>query len=188
MKHKNSYRLLILALMGIFIYSCQKEEPSPIESAQVENEQINMSGMTQLGKKLENPYSVTNMKRAWESLNKSSKVSKNGNIETTHLYVKFSPKTEEELDMLKRDSTLVLYQIPLDYEVTGNGDFYHDPEVPLPNLRINMPQSLLTNNYPRRLNMKFWRSFLFQMKKGTIRKPQSNLLPNKRLNNWWTNL
>jgi hypothetical protein len=48
-----------------------------------------------------------------------------------HLYIKFKPKTEEELDLLKRDSTLVLYDIPLDFEVEENGNFYHDPEVPI---------------------------------------------------------
>lgn len=131
MKHFKHYRSILLATIVIgIVFSCQKEEPDPIETEQVETEEIDLTGMTKLGKKLENPYSVTNMKKAWESLKKSSKVSKSGDIETTHLYVKFSPKSEEELGILKRDSTLVLYDIPLDFEVDENGDFYHDPEVP----------------------------------------------------------
>lgn len=128
---KISLRLLTLTLIGILTYSCQKEEETSIEQAQVENEQIDLTGITKLGRKLENPYSVINMKKAWESLSRTSKVSKSGDIETTHLYIKFKPKTEEELDLLKRDSTLVLYDIPLDFEVEENGNFYHDPEVPL---------------------------------------------------------
>lgn len=128
---KISLRLLTLTLIGILTYSCQKEEETSIEQAQVENEQIDLTGITKLGRKLENPYSVINMKKAWVSLSKTSKVSKSGDIETTHLYIKFKPKTEEELDLLKRDSTLVLYDIPLDFEVEENGNFYHDPEVPL---------------------------------------------------------
>ena len=52
------------------------------------------------------------------------------NVETTHLYVRFLPKNEEELSILKRDSTLVLYDYPLDYEIEEKGYFYRDPEVP----------------------------------------------------------
>src|SRR5690606_3324228 len=43
---------------------------------------------------------------------------------------RFIPKTEDELTLLKADSTLVLYDIPLDFEITESGDFYHDPEIP----------------------------------------------------------
>lgn len=45
------------------------------------------------------------------------------------MYVKFIPKTENELDIIKRDSTLVLYDYPLDYEI-GEGDVYRDPDIP----------------------------------------------------------
>ncbi|MDC3403064.1 hypothetical protein OAX38_02610 [Flavobacteriaceae bacterium] len=121
--------LLFLTLL-VLLFSCIKEEFEPIETEQVEIEQIDLSGMTKLGQRLENPYSVRNMKKAWESLQKTPQLSKSVDIETTHLYVKFSPKSEEELGILKQDSTLVLYDIPLDFEVVENGDFYHDPEVP----------------------------------------------------------
>ena len=52
-------------------------------------------------------------------------------IITTHLYIKFKPVDEEELDMLKSDSTLTLYTYPLDVEIIKPGDFYHDPELPI---------------------------------------------------------
>lgn len=89
-----------------------------------------------LGKKLENPYSVINMKKALTNLKTSSKKSAKStdnfdiNVETTHLYVKFIPKTEEELAILKKDSTLVLYSYPLDYEILEGTGYYRDPEVP----------------------------------------------------------
>lgn len=51
-------------------------------------------------------------------------------ITATHLYVKFIPKNEEELDILMVDSTLVLYDYPLDYEIAVNGDYYRDPTIP----------------------------------------------------------
>lgn len=102
-----------------------------METDQDETKQIDLTGITKLGNKLENPYSVMNMKKAWENINKTSKVSKSGDIKATHLYIKFKPKTEVELNILKRDSTLILYDIPLDFEIKEHGDFYRDPEVPL---------------------------------------------------------
>ncbi|MCF6297531.1 MAG: hypothetical protein L3J08_06055 [Flavobacteriaceae bacterium] len=70
------------------------------------------------------------MRKALSNLKKSNISAKGTEIKTTHLYVKFKPKTEEELSILKRDSTLVLYTYPLDYEIEENGDFYRDPQVP----------------------------------------------------------
>jgi len=132
MKHFKHLQLILLTVvLTSILFSCQKDEQTIIETDQGETNQIDLTGITNLGNKLENPYSVLNMKKAWESLSKNSKVSKSGDIKTTHLYIKFKPKTEEELDLLKRDSTLILYDIPLDFEVEENGNFYHDPEVPL---------------------------------------------------------
>lgn len=116
----------------MLIYSCQKEEDRYIEAKQILLETADYSeGLIKLGEKLENPYSVTNMKKALKSLNKSSKASNTENIKATHLYIKFSPKTEEELGILKQDSTIILYDIPLDFDIEEGGDFYHDPEVPI---------------------------------------------------------
>ncbi|TRX42237.1 hypothetical protein [Flavobacterium restrictum] len=78
------------------------------------------------GVKLENPYSVKNMKLALQNLknkNASSKsnveaIDDNFEIEPTHLYVKFEPKSEEEEAVLKHDSSVVLFDYPLDYIFT----------------------------------------------------------------------
>ncbi|MFW5751993.1 MAG: hypothetical protein ACOCW8_01500 [bacterium] len=40
------------------------------------------------------------------------------------------PKNEAELDLLKEDTTLTLYDIPLDHEIEDPGIYYHDPELP----------------------------------------------------------
>ena len=131
MKCLNSFCKLILLSVGLVVSSCQKEESDPLGLSKTESENINVPRMTKLGKKLENPYSIGNMKKAWKNLSKKYKISKNGEIETTHLYIKFKPKTMEELGILKQDSSLVLYDVPLDYEIDEGGDFYHDPEVPI---------------------------------------------------------
>ena len=86
-----------------------------------------------LGEQLENPYSVENMQRALKELNNSGLKSasiEEATIQPTHLYIKFIPKNDDELDVLKSDSTLCLYDYPLDYEIEEGGDYYHDPEVP----------------------------------------------------------
>ncbi|MCD8445639.1 hypothetical protein [Tenacibaculum finnmarkense] len=128
---KHSLRFLTLTLIGTMLFSCQKEDEI-IE--QTPKSQYPMEGMMKLGEQLENPYSVENMRKALDNLKKSNVSAKTseGEIEitTTHLYIKFKPKNEEELSILKRDSTLVLYTYPLDYEIEGNGDFYIDPEIP----------------------------------------------------------
>ena len=128
---KKCHRLLILTLMGILMYSCQKENDI-LEQTLIS--QYPTEGIMKLGKQLENPYSVENMSKASNNLKKKggSAKSSGGEIEitTTHLYVKFMPKNEDELSILKRDSTLVLYDYPLDYEIEENGYFYRDPEVP----------------------------------------------------------
>ncbi|MEC7770592.1 MAG: hypothetical protein VX798_05370 [Bacteroidota bacterium] len=131
MEQRKMYWANVCMVMVIcWLASCEKEAVIPEETQQVDLEERDTLQMIKLGKKLENPYSVANMRKAWESLKEKSKVSKDGEIETTHIYVRFKPKTEEELSTLKTDSTLALYDIPLDFEISETGDFYHDPEIP----------------------------------------------------------
>ena len=113
------------------MYSCQKDDEI---NPQVVEQQSPTEGLIKLGEKLENPYSVENMQKALDNI-KSSKLSAKSSsvndieITTTHLYLRFKPKNEEELNILALDSTFVLYDYPLDYEITENGYFYKDPEV-----------------------------------------------------------
>ena len=141
MKHKNSYWLLLLTLIGILIYSCQndddfiKEDISFIQQSKPEN-------ITKLGKKLENPFSVANMQRALDTILKEVKRSKSYQaksfqksaeqieIKVTDLYVRFLPKDSLELNIIEKDTVLILYDHPLDYEIVEQGEYYHDPELP----------------------------------------------------------
>ena len=135
MKHKNSYRLLILILIGILIYSCQNEDDF-LENPQTEISSIDYSQGT---KKLENPYTVENMQKAFENIKtklnskqisaKSTSSVSNLEITASHYYIKFKPETEEQEGIIKRDTTMILSDYPLDYEFT---DKYLDnrPELP----------------------------------------------------------
>lgn len=128
-------RVLISALIFASLFmtiGCSKDSNpflnQPVEESQIENAQI------QLGRKLNNPYSVSNMQEAYTALKPETKSLCNDDsiISTTHYYIKFKPKTEEELTTLLLDHELILYPYPLDYEIVnfGNG-YYHDPEVPV---------------------------------------------------------
>ncbi|MDR2130690.1 MAG: hypothetical protein LBP56_05930 [Odoribacteraceae bacterium] len=120
--------LLFLIATG-FITSCAEE--SLEYQRQGENEG---PGKMVLGEKLENPYSVKNMRAAYASLPARTRAAVDDApveevIYTTHHYVKFKPKTEEELGILKSDSTLMLYPYPLDYDIIAYGE-YRDPGIP----------------------------------------------------------
>jgi hypothetical protein len=123
-------------LIGMCTYSCQIKEDVRVETAVSENfNQKDDLQMMVLGEKLENPYTVENMQKAWQNVKKSKTVAKRGmeeeiEITTTHLYIRFKPKNEEELTLLEKDTTLLLFDHPLDYEITEEGDFYQDPEIP----------------------------------------------------------
>lgn len=117
----NKFRLLNSFLLGlslIMITSCNND-PDISESTTTAREK---ESCLKLGKKLENPYSVKNMKRALDSIKgkmKTSKFAKGANefdIETSHLYVKIEPKNEVEEALLKSDTTQIFFDYPLDYE------------------------------------------------------------------------
>lgn len=86
--------------------------------------------MIELSEPLENPYSVENMKVAYTTL-KSGGIGEKSDIEikATHFYVRFLPKDFDELDSLERDTTLILFDYPLDRKITKKGTHYHDPSL-----------------------------------------------------------
>jgi hypothetical protein len=87
-----------------------------------------------LGEKLQNPFSVSNMRLAYERLiidSSRTQALQKLNIRKTHLYIRFLPGDEAALDKLTNDTTLIVFDHPLDYEILREGDFYHDPSIPL---------------------------------------------------------
>lgn len=87
-------------------------------------------GNIELGGQLNNPYDPTLMQNAYSNLQRKGVTSMyTVNIRPTHYYVKFIPRTWDEYDDLKEDSTLDLSDIPYDYEITKNGNYYHDPAI-----------------------------------------------------------
>ena len=112
----------IFALVAFTLLSCNDNE------VDIKNNAINESSTGLLIKKvrkLENPYTVSNMKKAYSALQQEGLMKAALNIEATHLYVRFLPKDSTELETMFGDTTLTLFSYPLDYELT-EGEKYID--------------------------------------------------------------
>lgn len=134
MKIQHRYWFLFVSFLGMLVYSCEKDNALTPSTDVPNNATVTATqGRMQLGKQLENPYSVANMQKALARLqatNPSATHGENITISPTHLYLRFKPKTEEELSILQSDPSLILYTYPLDYEIQQAGDYYRDPAVP----------------------------------------------------------
>lgn len=127
----------ILTLAAIMV-SCQQSEivPEEITTNQYpeiisDKEYVYNEGPMVMGEKFEIPYSVENLKKALENVSAETKaLIPESSIVTTHYYVKFSPKNEAELSILKNNPKLILSEYPLDREILVDGCSYHDPALP----------------------------------------------------------
>lgn len=92
----------LIALVAFTLTSCDKNEADVNKN--VVNE-INTGLLIKKVKKLENPYSVSNMKKAYSALQQEGLMKAALNIEATHLYVRFLPKDSIELERMLGDTT-----------------------------------------------------------------------------------
>ncbi len=118
--------MIVLLFIALFAVGCNNDEDG-LSAEETSRTIENTDGMMVLGKQLENPYSIENMTLAMQELYSTRSAVE---LKPTHLYVRFLPTTEEEMYVLRSDSTLDLYTYPLDYEVEKPGDYYHDPTLP----------------------------------------------------------
>lgn len=78
-----------------------------------------------LGDRLEDPYAVENMQRAYASLYPTKAREE---IQPTDYYVRFLPENDGQLEKLLSYG-LQLIDYPFDYQIIKDGDYYHDPEI-----------------------------------------------------------
>lgn len=121
----------------LILHSCTQDEylKSPIGHKQ--------EGGIVLGKKLQNPYSVKNMKTAYENIlakETGGRTKAELDIRSTHLYVRFLPPNYDLYDILVRDTTIYFRDHPIDYEIAENGDFIMIHQFLTRFLRINIQQ------------------------------------------------
>lgn len=165
---KKFYLLLLFAVTGLI--SCHQDEfedynmsqqavliPGPVWDVPIVS--IDGGDSMTLGNRLENPYSVVNMRRAYDSM--APELSDAGievdDITTTHFYVKFKPDNEAELQSIKDSyAAFDIYEYPLDYEISGRVS-YHDPEIPdsLPTYQYASIDSLSWTTIPVPQNVEF---------------------------------
>ena len=115
-------RLCILTFM--VLSACGKELPSTPDPRSPYGDVSH--GMIELGEKLEDPYTVENMEKALKSIYpvKAERI----DIYPTDLYVRFLPRTDEDLDVL-RNAGLYLMDHPMDHRILKEGDWYKDPSL-----------------------------------------------------------
>jgi hypothetical protein len=73
---------------------------------------------------------VENMKKALKNVSLKSGTVGDFDISTTDLYVRFLPSDSIEYEALASDTTLELFDYPLDFEIEQEGNWYHDPSIP----------------------------------------------------------
>lgn len=116
--------LLLIFLFTLIFSSCEKQQieiPEPTTNQPDE--------MIKLGKKLENPFTVVNVKKAYNNLVSQGIVKSGLEITATHQYVRLLPSDMEQYDMLEADTLNVMFDYPLDYEIFEGGTYYFDPEL-----------------------------------------------------------
>ena len=129
---KKILKFCAMSMVAVFVLSsCRKEAPknavlpTPLTVSIPHAED---DGPTVLGEKLNNPYTLAIMEAARMNLqSKGITPSVALNIRETHLYIKFSPKTELELEELMKDTTVTFYDCPMDYEKLVVGNWYREP-------------------------------------------------------------
>jgi hypothetical protein len=122
---RNYYLIIVIFFLGN-LFACQDHI---LEEGMEEKYGINNPV------KINNPYSVENMQIAldsikleWKGKTKAVSVLEGIEIKPTNYYVKLMPSSHEEEGLLKQDTTLHLFDYPLDYEFT---DEYLDNRVSL---------------------------------------------------------
>ena len=123
---KNFIKLLLPALL---LASCGTEGGSRLALDPQDTKdktEVVSHGRIEIGEKLKNPYSCSNMEAALSALYPTRS---DARIPVTDLYVRFLPKTAEDFSRLE-DLGVVLFDHPLDCEILEDGDYYHDPSIP----------------------------------------------------------
>ena len=109
--------LTVLLALG----ACSNHEGPEGNPSQVPQTATLYHGMIQLGEKLEDPYTVENMRAALTKAypTKADRI----DITATDLYVRFLPVDDDQLKELE-GMGLYLMDHPMDYRIVREGDYY----------------------------------------------------------------
>lgn len=129
-------KLLPVFILFFILSSCTVELYDPVPEPDTEKDLVTRvmelagDGVRVVpARRLSNPYSVSNMQRAYEALTGQSAVTRSGSaIVADHYYVKFVPETEEQYFALMDDLVLENFYYPLDVEVPAGAIAYIDED------------------------------------------------------------
>ena len=120
-----------LALAGAFVGCQQISEPTAVDPATTGPEVSSES--ESLGKR-NNPYTVATMMQARDSLvargDLPERLLTDEDFTPTHYYIRFKPANEDEYRLLDYDSSLVLWDFPLDTVLPEGLTSYRDSGIP----------------------------------------------------------
>lgn len=118
-------KLAFILMLLPLLFSCRQEDRTDLQPVRTPEGEL-YHDMIQLGEKLDDPYSVANMQEALSKVypTKAERV----NLEATDYYVRFLPKDDAQLELLK-EKGLYLMDHPMDYSILREGDYYQDPDV-----------------------------------------------------------
>lgn len=129
-------RLVVLIAVICTLNACKKNGVDNIGDTQEPrgSEYAYSGSETILGKKMENPYTVDNIRRAVLALKKTSSGSRANealaaSITATHKYLRFKPATTEDVITLE-NLGYEISDLPFDSEIEYLGDWYQDPSIP----------------------------------------------------------
>lgn len=128
------FGVTLLALVGIATGGCKKDfqEQSSLHHPEIEQNSAHKEASSQmiLGDQLPNPYLISSLTASQDSLYDNGFIDAKMDLTASHNYVRFSIQSETEYDQMESDSTILLFDHPLDYEIIQDGDWYHDPTLP----------------------------------------------------------
>jgi hypothetical protein len=140
MKSKIFLAVFIGLCLSLIIYACAKDENNSESHTNYEattkatlrtrtpSNTNTSENVTVLGRQRNNPYTITNMTLAFNTVYKTNLLA----IPSTHKYVKFLPTSGEHLAELQDwelNTLTPVFDFPLEYEVTTLGDYYIDPAI-----------------------------------------------------------
>gem|GEM_PF-1689590 len=121
---------MLIALSVILFNSCSPEDSDElIIDESYEGADYLFESEMILGDKKEITYTIENMQRAFSNLSKTGRLDEDFSIETTDLYVRFLPADTTDIKLLKQDTSITLFDHPLDFEIEQIGSWYHDPSI-----------------------------------------------------------
>ena len=118
-----NFLLGMITTITTVMVGCSKDEIGQDGVNDVFDSKANSSETFVIGQKLDNAYSVANMKAAYDSLKSIGMIKNPISISTTHRYIQLLPKDSADMNAIIEDTSLVLFPYPLDYEIKGEGSF-----------------------------------------------------------------